>query len=273
MEPERFGFPAPELKEASVPRDNQLTDRVARCCAGALAVCLLLVGGGCHQLMADGQAAEGKRLYEQGNYSGALQRFSQATFTNPQDPAGYYGLGATYHQLARLEKRPEYYQQAENYYNQCLDHAANHVECHRALAVLLTEQQRSQEAFRLMQGWVDQSPTLADARIELARLYEEFGDRESSKTNLQSALGIEPYNARALAALGRIYEQSGDAQQALATYERSLESNHLQPNVASRVAALRNALLPQRELGYPVAIPGGAQVASPQPTPAAPLQR
>ena len=52
---------------------------------------------------------------------------------------------------------------------------------------------------------------------------------------------IDPHNARALTALGRLREQSGDTTRALTNYQRSLQFNRNQPEVAARVAALQSA--------------------------------
>jgi tetratricopeptide (TPR) repeat protein len=110
--------------------------------------------------------------------------------------------------------------------------------------VLLAEQGRSQEAFRLIEGWVNGQPSSADAKIELARLCEEFGDRNAAKEHLIEAITIQPNNSRALAALGKIREETGDTAQALANYQRSYWYNGQQPQVASRISALQSATNP-----------------------------
>ena len=83
---------------------------------------------------------------------------------------------------------------------------------------------------------------LADARVELARLYEEFGDKETATRNLEEALAADTASARAWAALATIREDSGDYPQALANYQRSYDLNPIQPQIAERIAALQNVL-------------------------------
>lgn len=206
-------------------------------CASAL----LIVSSGCG-LTAKAQNAEGVRLYQQGQFPGAQQRFQQAIHGNPRSADAYYNLAATYHQNGKASKQPGELDQAESYYHQCLDREPNHRDCYRGLAVLLVEQERSEEAFRLVEGWMTRSPSLADPRIELARLSEEFGDHKASEHYLLEALNVEPNNSRALAALGRLREESGNQAQALANYQRSLWNDRFQPEVAARVAALQTAL-------------------------------
>ena len=216
--------------------------KIRSCSTGLILAVCCCAGTGCQSFLANGQIADGRREYQQGNFQAAIQRFSQATYTNAQNPNGYYNLGVAYHQLGRKENRAEYLTQAESYYHQCLDRDKDHVECHRALAVLLTQQNRSPEAFRLMEGWVTTSPTAAEARVELARLYEDFGDSQTAKTHLQEAVARDPRNSRALAALGRIHEKSGNVTQALADYQRALEYNRFQPELQQRVIALQSGL-------------------------------
>ena len=196
---------------------------------------------GCNNLNSQALNSEGVRLYQQGNYQQASVRFQEAITSDPSSANGYYNLAASLHKSGTMYNRPADLQQAESLYNQCLNLDPNHTECYRGLAVLLSETNRQDSAFRLLSGWVQSNPTLPDARIELARLYEETGRPEDAKTALVEALNADPNNARALTALGRLRDQSGDYAQALANYSRSLEINRFQPEVAARVASLNAA--------------------------------
>ncbi|MCA9248276.1 MAG: tetratricopeptide repeat protein [Planctomycetales bacterium] len=189
-----------------------------------------------------GLNTEGVRLHQQGDYQAAGQRFMKAITNDPANADGYYNLAATYHRVARQTGSENDYAQAENFYNQCLDRDMNHVDCYRGLAVLLSETQRPDASQRLLEGWVSRSPQLADAKIELARLKQELGDRYQAEQYLLSALTQEPDNPRALTALASLREASGDHAQALANYQRSLGLNRFQPEVASRIASLRSAV-------------------------------
>lgn len=211
---------------------------------------MLLWASGCN-FMAQGQNAEGVRLHQQGNYQQSLQKFQQALYSDPNNADAYYNLAATYHRMGKLSNNRIELDQAEGYYNQCLDRDPNHTDCYRALAVLLVEENRSEEAFRLVERWSDRNPSSADPKVELARLFEEFGDRDAAKQHLVDALAVNPYDSRALAALGRIHEEMGNPEQALSVYQRSLWYDHLQPEVSARVAALQSAIGPQ-----PLTAPG-----------------
>jgi tetratricopeptide (TPR) repeat protein len=188
-----------------------------------------------------GLNTEGVRMYQQGNYDGAMKRFGQAVANNPKNADSFYNLAATYHQLGKRSGNQAELRQAENFNNQCLDHDDNHAECYRGLAVLLAETGRRDASFRLLEGWNARRPASPDAKIELARLLDESGEKEQARNNLLSALSVDPNHPRALTALGQMREEAGEHLQALANYERSLSVNRFQPQVATRVAALQGS--------------------------------
>ncbi len=189
-------------------------------------------------MAADGQNLQGVRMYQQGQYEAAMQQFQTAIATNPSSPDAYYNMAATLHRMGVAKNDQNLLTQAETAYNQCLDFDPEHEDCHRGLAVLLAETGRSDKAFALLKNWAVRSPNNADARIELARLYEEFGDPETAKIQLTEAIHIDQNNARAWSALGRLREQTGDYTQALANYQRSYSLNRFQPEIAERIATL-----------------------------------
>ena len=132
--------------------------------------------------------------------------------------------------------------QAENYYNQCLDHDQNHRDCYRALAVLLVEEHRSEEGLRLLENWANRNPASSAPKVELARLYQEFGQRDSAREQLLEALSVNPYDSQASAALGQLDEEQGNQAQALVNYQRSLGQNSFQPELAARANSIRSAM-------------------------------
>lgn len=216
-----------------------LTPRVPPLPFGLLVTMGIWAAVGCGALPNTNNAA-GVRLYQQGQYAAAMQQFQQALLAEPRNADAYYNLAASYHRVGTAQQDRQSLNQAENLYNQCLDRDENHTDCHRGLAVLLVETERSDRAFALMQNWAARNPRSAEARVELARLYEEFGDAETAKNNLQTAVQLDQANPRAWAALGRLRERAGDPAQALANYQRSLQLNRQQPAIAERVAFLQS---------------------------------
>ncbi len=201
----------------------------------------LMASGGC-QFAATGHNQEGVRLFQQGQQHAALQQFQDAIAANPRNPDAYYNLAATIHRVGTQNSNREWQNQAETLYNQCLDLDPNHAECYRGLAVLLAETNRSDKAFALLKNWAVRSPTIADARVELARMYEEFGDKDTAQLQLHQALQVDPNSHRAWSALGRLREQSGDYTQALANYQRAFQLNGSQPQIAERIASLSRSV-------------------------------
>jgi tetratricopeptide (TPR) repeat protein len=208
-----------------------------------MAVVSLLAASGC-RMVSTGRNVDGVRYFQQGQYPVALQRFDAAMSIDPRNPDTYYNKGAIYHRTGLINRDQNTLTQAESLYQQCLAYNPNHVDCHRGLAVLLTETGRTKEAFSLLENWVARSPQNAEARVELARLYEEYGDKNSAQLALNDALAVDMNNWRAHAALGRLREQSGDLGQALQNYERSFSLNRFQPQLEQKIADLRGRVSP-----------------------------
>lgn len=214
---------------------------------------------GC-QWAASGQNAQGAKLYQQGQYTAALQEFQKAIASDPQNADGYYNLAATTHRLGLQRQDSALISQAESLYNQCLDHDPNHVECHRGLAVLLVDTGRPDRAFALMKNWATQNPTFAEARIELARLYEEANEPQTALKYLEDAVRADANNSRAWLALGRLRENSGELTQALQNYQRSYAANPMQPMVSERIAAVSRQITAQYDATMSQ---GGTRMAQP----------
>jgi tetratricopeptide (TPR) repeat protein len=218
------------------------TDRRRLPTAFGWAVALLGWVAGCASFQAQGLNADGVRMYDRAQYTEAVRQFEKAAQNDPANPDSYYNLASVYHKLGRSSNQPSQLAQAESYYNLCLARDPNHTECYRGLAVLLVEQGRREEAFRMLQSWADRSPSLADPKIELARLCQELGDAQAAAKHLADAVFLDPNNARAFAALGRLREQTGNQLQALQNYQQSLAADYSQPEVAARVASLQAAI-------------------------------
>ena len=203
--------------------------------------------------------AEGVRLFSEARYDDAIQEFHRAINNDPRNADGYYNLAATYHRMGTQTGNKQYLQQAEQYYRMCQDHNPDHTQCYRGLAVLLVQQGRSEEAFHLIETWADRQPMLAEPKIELARLYQEFGDLQAAKIRLNEAVRVDPHNARALAALGSLHEQLGEQAAAIQDYHQSLERDPAQAELAAHVATLQSGPSPTSPPGSPS---GGTQIAT-----------
>jgi tetratricopeptide (TPR) repeat protein len=219
-----------------MPQVFRLTIQPRRVLLLVAAMALGLITG-CGRLSGT-DSSEGVKLYQQGNYLGAVNSFQRALDSQPGNPDCFYNLGATYHQQAKLFGRAGDLETAEQYYHLCLARSPNHPACQRGLAVLLVETGRSPEALEQLQQWAAREPNNAEPRIELARICHEQGDEFDAENYLVDAVALAPDNPRALVALGQIREASGDSRQALANYSRALEIDRNQPTVVAKVATL-----------------------------------
>jgi tetratricopeptide (TPR) repeat protein len=201
--------------------------------------CLACVG--CHATGST-QNINGVKYFQQNQPQAAMYQFQQALAANPNNPDAYYNLAACYHYLGKQTGDTATLNQAENLYHQCLDLSPDHVAGHRALAVLLVDTNRTQSAFTLLQRWAARSPQMADPRLELARLHEEFGERDSARQYLTEAVTIDPANSRAWVAMASLREADGEYATALANYQRAYYLNNQQPGVAERIASLNQRM-------------------------------
>ncbi len=185
-----------------------------------------------------GQNAVGVRLHQQGRFAEALQQFEAAKIADPTNPDSFYNLASTYHRMGVSQKDPKLIEQAESLYHQCLDMSPNHAACYRGLGVLLVESNRSDKAFTLLKKWATDNPQSSDAKIELAKLHQEFNQTAIASQMLDEVLAKDPNNAIAWSARGNIREATGDFTQARQNYIQSLSLNAVQPEVAQRLASV-----------------------------------
>ena len=84
-----------------------------------------------------------------------------------------------------------------------------------------------------------------DPKLELARLYKEFGDTQTASDLVVDAIKQNPRDARANRAMGMLREQQGELNLALDSYQRALNSNSMQPDLAAKVASLQQSIATQ----------------------------
>jgi tetratricopeptide (TPR) repeat protein len=207
---------------------------------GATALAFLAASG-C-QTITSGTNAQGVALMNQGNLDAAATRFRMAMENDPIDADAYYNLAVTHHHQWRQRKQVEDGQAAEMLYRQCLDRNPDHRECYRGLAMLMVDRGQSEAAFQLLSTWAARGTAHSDAKVELAKLYEDFNDQQQAIERYREAIEADPQNPRAITGLAQLQDRRGETQQALTNYQRSLEIDKSQQLVAARVATLQVAL-------------------------------
>ena len=132
------------------------------------------------------------------------RQFQAATYADPGNADGYYNLGIPTigwgpRRLPYREKRLSGPKPRKTIVSVSI-RTPTTATAIAVLAVLLIEENRANEAFASIQTWAAQSPSLADPRMELARLYEEFGNKEAAANTLAEAVRLNPGRS---AAVGR----------------------------------------------------------------------
>lgn len=194
---------------------------------------------GCSSFTASSYNAEGVRMLAAHRTEDALNCFEKAKQANPEDADSYYNCGVVYHQRAIETGQEQDFQMAKYCYELCLQRNPNHVECNRSRATLLCDIGQDDEAFRMIEEWIDRQPNSAEPRIELARLYDEHKQLDRASSCLNDAVAIDDRNTRAYTALGSVRERMGDTENAISAYEHALALDPYQPGVQNRIAALR----------------------------------
>ncbi len=137
--------------------------------------------------------------------------------------------------LLRQGKLPEALAQVERYLTA---HPTN-ARARFLKGVVLTEQQKSDEAIAVFSTLVEDYPELPEPHNNLAVLYASRGEYDKARDALERALENQPGYAIAHENLGDVY-----AKMAARSYARALESNDKTPALANKLEAMRR-LLPE----------------------------
>lgn len=232
----------------------------------------VVMSAGCTSFNASTKNAQGVDLFRYARYAEAQREFEQAATMDPTNADAHYNMASVYHKMAELYPgQPEYWKYAEEAYHKCLDRDANHVPCHRALAVLLVQTGRFDRATYFLDNWARNNPTWAEPLVQAAWLQHEAGQLDAALQYLTRATALAPNDARVWAATALIREQRGDTDQAISNLQQSLALRPNQPILYDRLAALRlKSLTGQPAQDVSSVAANTPTVPSTQPSPAPP---
>ena len=202
------------------------------------ALCWVAMSIGCN-VTTQRQNILGKAAFERGDHAQAINAFQQALNRDPNNADAYYNLAACYYQLGVGKQNPQFVNQSEQLYRQAIANDDRHIDAHRGLSALLIETGREKHAFDLLEGWRQRYPQSAEPLVEIARLYQEYGDNRRAADLLADALRNDNRNVRALKALGHVREVQGENQLALENYLRAIQVNGADQDTRARVAYLQ----------------------------------
>ncbi|MEE2826041.1 MAG: tetratricopeptide repeat protein [Planctomycetota bacterium] len=181
----------------------------------------------------------GKEAFDDGKMTEAINQFQTALSADPNSSDAYYNLAASYYTLGKRTNNPQALKQAEELYRQAITLNDMNEDAHRGLACLLVDTNRKQEAFNSLREWQARHPTNIDPLIELARLNQEFGNSRQAADLLTDALLLDSQNVRALTAMGYVRASQGQYAQAIQNYNRVLQLDGNQPQVAQQINELQ----------------------------------
>lgn len=219
-------------------RKNSLRNLVL-CLLASVAICAGQTGCNLGQ---QANNVSGRQAFELGQFPTAVNEFQKALARNPNNPDTLYNLGASLYAQGKQTRNAQWLGQAEQLYRQSIAANDQHVDAHRGLAALLIETGREKYAFDLINQWKDRYPGSTEPVVELARLYQEYGDNRRATDLLADALKIDSNSIRALKAMGHVREVQGQTHLALDNYLRVLQINNQDASVAQRVASLQSQL-------------------------------
>jgi Tfp pilus assembly protein PilF len=202
---------------------------------GLVLPCLAMSLGGCATPVPDRARLfneDGVQLYAKGDYTEALDSFDLALTLQPQDSTLLFNVGQCCDRLGDVKG-------AEKYYGSCLMRSQKHADARMALVELLYRTQRKAQADPMIDEWVRQDPKAADSFVLEAWRLRHSKSYPEAQGRLEQALDIEPHNRRALSEQAVLYELTGMPQRAYALYERILEREPGQANIAQKLDRLR----------------------------------
>ena len=205
---------------------------------------IVFLGTGC-RMRANQQNLNGIQAYQAGQITQAINQFQNVLVTDPNNSDALYNLAVSYVTLGKQNRNQTWLDQAEQLYRQAIVNNQQHVDAHRGLSALLIETGREKSAFELLDGWRLRNPGNSDPLIELARLYQEYGDNRRASDLLADALKLNSNNTRALKALGHVREAQGEYQLALENYLNVMRIDPSQTDVANRAAAIQSRIAQQ----------------------------
>ena len=175
---------------------------------------------------------DGLQLFAKGNYTDALDSFDYALTFRPNDPVLIYNAAQCHDRLGGVKK-------AEELYAYCLQLDAKHGDARLAIVALKYRTNRVAEANQQIQDWLRLEPENADPYVADAWRLRQEKALPQANVRLQQALSLDKHNRRALTELAILYELQGTPDRAYVLYERILQREPHQIEIAERLEQLK----------------------------------
>ena len=160
----------------------------------------------------------GDKLYDSGNYQGAIDEFNTALLIDAKDANLHNSLGVCYGVTGEFRKALDHFSVAIKLdSNEAISH-------YNAALVHLLRGERDEATTHLIEA--DKSPhRLHEVALQLAKLYLEDGDLDKCRAYLEKAAVWQPQAGAVYSLLGDCFAALGQSEDAVAAYKKALRLN------------------------------------------------
>lgn len=159
---------------------------------------------------------KGKKLENSGKFSEAISCYESALNENPQNPDILFALG-------NVAKKMGAFPIAEQMFRTVYSLLPSSIEAATNLAVVISDQDRTEEAIDLYKALLANHPEHVGTWINLANTVLKLGDLENAELFYEEALRLRPGSTEALTNISELYTKKDDYSKALNYIDRALK--------------------------------------------------
>jgi type IV pilus biogenesis/stability protein PilW len=178
----------------------------------------------------------GVDLYDQGDYSKALQAYQKVIELDPEYAEAYNNLGIIYQEIGDFDRALSAYQNAIGI-NPKYEKALNN------LGVLLYLEGRYEESIQAFQQALAINANNVESHINLGILFKKQGQVDKAMAAYDRALTLNPFYGEAHYNMGLLYEQLKKMEMAIGHYQKFIQmASKTHPDLVAQVKKHLNYL-------------------------------
>jgi tetratricopeptide (TPR) repeat protein len=177
----------------------------------------------------------GANFFQRGFFEQAAASFQSALHDDPASAEACYGLGSAYLSLERTVEARETFESATKLKASYPDTLAN---VWNNLGLLATREGRTEDALRLFQRALQESPEHSIALINLGNAYRALKRWDEAGKAFERVLAINPDDAEANYGLGMVFAQADDTARASDYLSRALQARPAYPEALNNLGIL-----------------------------------
>lgn len=168
------------------------------------------------------------KLYNQGNFSGALKKIKPLIKRNPLNPGLLSSAGGI---CLKAGKLPD----AQKYCQKAISLAPDYPDAHNNLAAVLNKQGKYKEAIASCHRAIKLNPEHFDAHNNMGNAWKALGELDKAVSAYQETLKIQPHYAEVYYNIGNIFRERNEITTAIEHYQKALRLN---PNLGEALENL-----------------------------------